>query len=542
MTRKISFYILSVFAILFPATAFAAEPDGLSKKLIQLGWDMPTTRFLKEHHRSMQATTPFDGTMFEVRVLDGEGKTHSTNHFWDTTPWKPEWFEGPLADLKACEWTSFDENFLRLNATPGTIAWNDDAGWKILCEKTAMCGRFLKQVGMKGLAPDFESYGAEMFRYDPKSGLSFAETERLARQRGREFLAAFAREFPEAVVLSLWLNSINFRAGRSENPTVILSIDHYGLLPAFINGMFDAAPPEMVLVDGCENGYYLNGESEYFQTAVEMISWTGPAMRLIAPENRLKYRSQGQAGFGFYLDMFSNPEGHQHYRGPKDGGTRLDRLRENLSAALAAADQYVWVYGEHQCWWGPGTPWETAIPGLTETLRQIKDPVGAARTVLDREKQAGTAVNLLHNPSFEKKSDSSSYPDGWAFWQDDKTSSGQGTWDGSFGNGSTKLSGIAWGCFLQPVPAKEGERYYVSAQAKSVGYGYPYFVIRWQAADGSWVRVEADRRFDFLDGKAEGVVVVPAKAEKLVVQIAVRNQESADDICWFDEIELYRIP
>ncbi len=541
MTRKI-LLLSCVFAILLPTVVLAAERQGLTKKLVQLGWDMPTTHFLKEHHRSMQETTPFDGTMFEVRIDLGEGITYSSSSFWDATPWKAEWFEGPLADLKACHWTTFTDNFLRLNATPGTIAWGDDAGWKILCEKTEFCARFLKRAGMKGFAPDFESYGSEMFQYDSKTGLSFAETERLARQRGKEFLAAIAKEFPEAVILCLWLNSVNYRAGECEDPASSLEIEPYGLLPAFIDGMLDAAPPEMVLVDGCENGYFLNGEIEYDRVANQMISWTGPMMRLVAPENRAKYRQQVQAGFGFYLDMFSNPEGHKYYRGPKKDGTRLDRLSENLSAALAAADQYVWVYGEHFSWWGPGTPWETGIPGVTQTIRRIRHPLESARTFLADEKRLGTTVNLLENPSFEKLSGTSDSPEGWSFWQPNREPLGKGSWDETVGNGSAKICGAKRADFAQSLPVEEGERFYVAAEIKTEGKGYPTIEVRWQKGNDMRTRIDAIRRFEFRDGRAEGVVVVPSGPDRMYIELTARNQESEVDACWFDNAELYRIP
>ena len=72
---------------------------------------------------------------------------------------------------------------------------------------------------------------------------------------------------------------------------------------------------------------------------------------MVALENRAKYHGQVQAGFGFYLDMYLNEKGNHYYFGPKKGGSRIDRLRDNLSAALEASDEYVWVYGEQCRWW-----------------------------------------------------------------------------------------------------------------------------------------------------------------------------------------------
>ena len=172
----------------------------------------------------------------------------------------------------------------------------------------------------KGLCLDLEGYGVKSFKFDPAEGSSFAEANALARRRGAEVMRAIAREFPQQTLLAFWLNSINAKAGRASNPDAILATETYGLQPAFINGLLDAAPPEMTLVDGCEDGYYKDSEREYQLAAADMRQWHGPVARLIAPENRRKWRAlRAKPSFGFYLDMYLNPPGHQYYFPPLDG-------------------------------------------------------------------------------------------------------------------------------------------------------------------------------------------------------------------------------
>ena len=130
----------------------------------------------------------------------------------------------------------------------------------------------MKQSGCRGIAIDFESYGAAQFRFAPDQGRSFGEASQLARRRGAQFVQAVAEEFPDAVLLALWLNSIHFKAGRSTQPESILASSAYGLLPAFIDGMLDALPPEMILVDGCEHSYYMDSAEAYLRAANEMRS------------------------------------------------------------------------------------------------------------------------------------------------------------------------------------------------------------------------------------------------------------------------------
>lgn len=219
-------------------------------------------------------------------------------------------------NLKSCRFARFTDNFLRFNATPGNLDWADDSGWAALADKAGHCAWLMKQAGCQGLAIDFESYGAHQFQFDAGKGRAFADTAARARKRGAQWVQAVAREFPDAVLLTLWMNSINLKAGASDAPDTILAAAGYGLLPAFIDGMLAAAPPAMVFVDGCENGYYLDSAEEYLRAAHEMRSWNGGAIRLVSPVNRPKYRQQVQAGFGFYLDMFLNDATNRYYRGP----------------------------------------------------------------------------------------------------------------------------------------------------------------------------------------------------------------------------------
>ena len=336
------------FCLWLAAGAVAAR--AADKKFIQLGWDIPDTQFLRAHHRQMEQEGPFDGVIFRVEARTGDGKKAGTQDGWNRDPWERDWFNPALADLKACRFAQYSHNFLLFNATPALLAWDDDAGWRALENKLRICAWLAREGGAKGIAPDFEPYGENQWKFDPAKGRAFGATAALARQRGAQFTRGIAAEMPNAVVLTLFLNSVVLGAGRAEDPAGILEREHYGLLPAFLNGMLDAAPPGMVIVDGCENGYYMDSAEVFQRAALDMRAWNGPALKLVAPENRPKYRQQVQAGFGFYLDMFLNPPGNTYYRGPLDG-SRLNRLSRNLRAARDAADEYVWIYGEQCRWW-----------------------------------------------------------------------------------------------------------------------------------------------------------------------------------------------
>ncbi len=102
-----------------------------------------------------------------------------------------------------------------------------------------------------------------------------------------------------------------------------------------------------MLVDGCECAYPYNSRYPFMETAVQI---KGVCQELQSPENRAKYRAQVQVGFGLYMDAYTNPKDSPYYIDGQ-GGPRVERLRLNAAAALTAADEYVWVYGEKYRWW-----------------------------------------------------------------------------------------------------------------------------------------------------------------------------------------------
>ena len=268
-----------VFLLLFISGVCSAR--AADKKFIQLGWDIPDTKFLREQSREMEREGPFDGVIFRVEAKTADAKSVSTQAGWNREPWKREWFKEALADLKACQFTNYTDNFVLFNATPKIIAWDDDEGWRALEDKLRICAWLAREGGAKGIAPDLEPYGDNQWKFDPASGRTFAATAALARRRGAQFIRGIAAEMPRAVILTLFLNSVVLGAGRADDPAVFLAREQYGLLPAFFNGILDAVPSGMVIVDGCENGYYLDSIEAYQRAALDMrcLLYTSPSPR-----------------------------------------------------------------------------------------------------------------------------------------------------------------------------------------------------------------------------------------------------------------------
>ena len=545
---KFARFILTVLTVAAAASCAFAQ-DQPKKKLIELGWDIPTTQYIREHWREMEKDAPFDGIVYDLTAQNEDGKGVASQSLFTPDPWKKEWFEPCVHDLEACNFQCYKKNFIRINFYPTPFDCADEECWKNVCEKAAICAWVARET-KGGLCFDFESYGAEMFKHDPATGRSFDESKKLARRRGAEMCEAVCKEYPEVVVLCLWMNSINTDAGRSEYPDLTLRRSGYGLLPSFIDGMLDAVAPETTLVDGCENGYYMNGSAQYDRAACDMLLATGPAVRLVSPENRKKYRLQVQAGFGFYLDMYSNPEGSPYYRGAEPGETRLDRLVANLRSALAASDEYVWIYGEQKRWWAPEnaksdddwTSWEEALPGLTDRIFGLADPNLTLNLLKKSVLNDPDAVNLCVNGDFSE-ADASGKPASWDFWQIETHPTGKF----KAVDGAAVIEGAQNGCFLQSVEAKPGEMFLVTGKVKSTGESFGNFRVRWQGERKNWVSQTLDVMvYPDFDAQPDesgyveltGYAVVPDDARYLVLLLSATGSE--EEVVTYDDVKIFR--
>jgi len=535
------------------------------KKLIATGWDMPDTRRLRENLEIMEQR-PFDGVVLEALGRNAAGKPCRLGWAFLNEKWQRAWFQPCIVDLRACKFRRFTDNFIMLNANPGNVDWFDDEGWQNIVEHCRIAAWVAKQSGIKGLLFDPEPYAPphSQFSYAAQpqhERHTFAEYCAQARLRGRQMMRVMAEEYPNLTLFCYFIHSVNAPAAGQADPRRMLSTSGYGLYPAMVDGWLDALPPTVTLVDGCESAYRYNSRQQYVEAALQI---KGDCQDLVSPENRAKYRTAVQVSFGIYLDAYWNPKGSPWYIGAEDGN-RVERLRANTQTALRVADEYVWVYGEKFRWWP--TPnkrvqaqtWPEALPGCEAALHFARDPIGYARTEIAALKKAGKTGNLMRNGDFaaetvtfdgrEEKWQKDGRPAGWSAWQE-ATSHGKFTWDrdtGHAGKGSARAAGVSGGCFLQSHDVKPGQRYAAGAFRRLRGKGDAWMRVRWQTSDGHWTAEGYDRLL-FCDGPPQnwgemfGVVEVPGGAGKLVILLCVSGQASADDVAWFDDVELHRLP
>ena len=559
----------------------AAQPNQkpVAKRLISAGWDMPTTEYLRANWREMDNWNLFDGCTFNLTALSGDKKKRlSSCGIWDAQVWEPAWFQTAREDLAACQFQNMTSNMVLIISHPGTVRWNDDPGWTILRDKLSLLSDVARAGKVIGFALDFEDYGGGLFSWNPDSDPAWKKTNQLARKRGAEFIHALTDKFPSAVLMAYNLNNMLYSEGEADNPDSALRGNAYALLPAFINGMLDALPPQAKLIDGCGYGYVMNSRTEFLERYRIMKQWNGPCARLTAPENQAKYRTQVQAGFGLYLDSYINEPGSSYYFGEKEGGTRLDHFIDNLKTALDCSDEFVWLYGEGGRWYGQKSlyefvenpevksvgkfrGWEQLLPGISEQIRWTRDPSGWANRRLERLKEEGKLVNLVLNHDFtdgpqrkeNEKADEpapSGMPQNYAFWQS-SWSKGTAVWDPNITypgnpNGSCRFEKTNQGCVIQSIFVESGQRYLVRFAVKKQGAAEVDLLLQWQDSKGNWLHDIPNKTVWPLEPNENGWAIGEATFEvspavgKLVLTAEVKRQSDSGKV-WFDALEAYRI-
>ena len=429
MNKRMKTIVSAIFALTtgvltaadaIPCDGSAKLPTsgGFDKKYVGLFFDVFKTspsNILANADQFAKHAPYLDGVAIGIKasVVDESGNVVTADHgqiMHRSQRWTREEIKKHLPYLKEiAKKPNLTESMLIFWMTPSgpnRINWDDDEGWANYAENMANVAWLAKEAGLKGLMLDPEEYAAQGGNFaqyihcykDPP----FAETAKLARQRGREVFSRVFKEFPDAVIISLWcFKKFAFWLEQGRQPYPVENVDQSGeLLHYFLNGMIDVMPPEVRVVEGSE-AYSRSAVDNYYINASVLASTD--VLPLIAPENVAKYRSQFYFGNTHYFDMYRTNASPKSlwYHGPVNG-SRLEHMRLNFEQSLRTATKYVWLYGEGNGKlfdWRDGhfekvKTWEELAPGMTETIMMVKNPLEFAAKRKEALAKEGKLVNL----------------------------------------------------------------------------------------------------------------------------------------------------
>ncbi len=515
--------------------------------VVVTGWDSPNTKQFREGVGAFEEWGVFDGTTLRAERLLPSGERASAINVFSREAWEWPEFAEAVADLQSVEPTTCTENYLMVYSNPGDVDWFDDAGWANIVEHWRLLARLAHQGNLRGILFDAEPYTPphSQYLYPAQPGRdahTFDEYRAKARQRGREVMEAVSEEFPEITLFSYRLFSDLLGLLDSGSLSLALEADTYGLLPSFVDGWLDVAPPGLTIIEGTEDiGYRANTQAEYDG------AYTRLRLRFhefLAPEHRSKVAQHVLIGHSLYLDAYINPPGNPWHI-DRTGTTAAAGLAANLSSAISAADGLVWLYGEKARWWASAGNteyplWPEALDGAVEAIGRAKDPTAFTTRIWS---STPPPANLLPNPDFTSAEGGGGSPDGWFPWQAENSYGVIST-----AEGSVEFQGVANGVVGVEVPVQSRRLYAARILMRRKGHGLASLSIGWKTAEGLWTATPQNRRFvgssdPDPDGWTEvsGLVEVPASARVLVFMPSASGQLSEADRCRFRRPQLAEV-
>ena len=464
---------LTVFLAMSAAASFAwSEPQ---KKLISTGWMIPRNlEYYQIPAEKIEKDLPFDGINIGIdTTIIRDGKSV---HYWvaRNTAKSPIWlqkedFKEWVETFQKLKFKRLKHNFIGLNSSQFSPDWFDDKAWAKTINNHKVLTWLAKNMNCKGFILDTEGYPftGQPFAFRPQWGKSFAETEAKVRERGAQWIKAIAEEYPDITIFCyIWSSDVyGLRYSQKKADTVVETL---ALQRAFMNGVYDAIPETVRIIDGNEDfGYHCATEADFDKVAADFRYYP---RRIIAKENLGKYYKHTSMAFSLYLDSYMPGNRAPYNIWTKANGNPAKLLHRNIERCFERADEYVWIWAERGTFMPQLYPghrykaWDTYLPHTTEAIRAGRDPLTAAKkyagknvlknSSMDPGPAAGiTRVDNIHTVSY------------WYHWQP-KTSNGKIT----AADGGIKFEQVRQGSVNQYYPGiKPGKRYLITAKAKVDG-------------------------------------------------------------------------
>jgi len=364
---------LLMSALIVAIGAAALAQGRPKKKLVQYGFDVQFPAYVAEHIREMERR-PFDGIMMRT---DRDGFSHVFYNRELNEAETKAYFEA----LSRIRWEKFTDNFFFIYCR-SNMDWFSEEDWAPdgwVLRNVRLCARAAKVGRCVGVAFDPESFwGRRPWHYaiQPHANeKSFAEFEKIVRKRGAQFMEALQEEYPDLVLLTLYmLERSGFAEARKESDPVkrraIMqkTFEDECLWPAFVNGMMDGVKGKTVMVAGNEDAYYYDSPEKYTRSVQIMKEGV---KNYFDSASWPKYQRHVQAGQAVWIGFWCNL---LPMRLPCSNMTPEERakvIEHNIYYALKTSDRYVWMWSELMNWWtGRRVP-----PYLEDAIRSAKRKV-----------------------------------------------------------------------------------------------------------------------------------------------------------------------
>ena len=371
------------------ATAgFADVPISSDKKLIEWG-SHPLISDARRHVEEVEKQ-PFHGVV--LRVSDSFARDFLSRK---RVPQKV--VRQAVEDLKETRFTRFTENFIWISAIPGVDPssadyhgdWFDDGWWEVIVHNAKMAATIAGEGRQKGIIFDTEHHDGRVFDYrfqKHRGEKGFGAYAAQARVRGKQLIRAMNSAYPDiTLIMTMAASAAAFEMDLDPN----LGLDkgaldkvEYGLLPAFLDGMIEAATPQTTIADGYRRAWHF---TDYEQFASAYASVREATAKLSAVPDR--YRDTIQAGFGVNLAWHAVGRFARIGSGPHDpidtSSVDPQEFENALHYALAVSDKYVWVWHHHR---------DSARPMRWASRRRVFAVLNALRA---RSDQKATPTNDL---------------------------------------------------------------------------------------------------------------------------------------------------
>lgn len=542
--------LLSIALVLSAGVSLADRAP--RKKYVAFGWEfgLATPSNILSVVDSLDRT-PIDGIGMYPCLFDRKGRRIKSKLMdqpaldWaDLEPWVPV-----MRELTAHK--SMRESMLKSICAPtNRLDWTDDKAWRRVGTTMRNLARFAKEGGLKGLWVDDEEYHNQSQYYWRPGDPKYDELCRIVRRRGQEVFSGMFAEYPDMTMLFFRFFTRVYQYSNCEDWESARRAKG-DLWPAFLNGLLDVLPPTAKIVDGFEYGYRFDAEKNTYYWGHSMQK--GCFVNHVAPENRAKYFGQVSSAAAIYMDMYTTEKGKRWYAPPLNG-SRSERFIANLAQATHAVDEYVWFWGERQCWadWNgkmrqkksvSPNIWNDSLPGIFESMELLKSPADFAEKRLAQLRQNGRFRPLNRNGECirPERVDGNGLASPYSCWSDPKSGApGKYGFDATFGENdksSIVAERVAKGCFVVSSDKVEPRKIYLvgfSAKGDVVGGA-----VEWKCG-GAWKFSIPGISIPLSGPDANGwrhgltAVRIPEGADGFGLQLHVR--QNAGERCWFDNV------